>query len=99
MTCLSKPYCKKADECGTYLEYDIKRCILFERKPLTNEEWLKSLDTEQLTEFLFSIAYMCSYCGDEAHSTKEKIQQCHFGKCGCVKKDWEMWLKQTHKEG
>lgn len=69
-----------------------------EHLPMTNEEWLKSLDTEQLEEFLFGIAYMCSFCGDEAHSTEEKMQQCHFGKCGCQRKDWEMWLKEKHNE-
>ena len=63
----------------------------------TEQEYLQTCDTEQLAEFLFRIAYMCSYCGDEAHSSQEKMQQCHFGKCGCRRKDWEVWLKQPHQ--
>ena len=62
----------------------------------TEQEYIQTCNTEQLAEFLFRIAYMCSYCGDEAHSSQEKMQQCHFGKCGCQRKDWEMWLKQPH---
>ncbi len=62
----------------------------------TKQEYLQTCTTEQLAEFLFRIAYMCSYCGDEAHSSQEKMQQCHFGKCECRRKDWEMWLKQPH---
>jgi len=62
----------------------------------TNDEWRKTCSTEEFAEFLFHIAYMCSYCGDEAHSSQEKIQQCHFGKCGCQRKDWDAWLKQPH---
>lgn len=67
-------------------------------EPQNNEEWLRSATTEQLVEFLFRMAYMCSYCGDEAHSSQEKIQQCHFGKCGCQRKDWVVWLKQPHTD-
>ena len=66
------------------------------QKPLTNEEWFCSLPTEEKAKFLFGIAYMCSYCGNEAHSTKEKKQQCHFGKCCCQKQDWVKWLKQPY---
>ena len=62
----------------------------------TNEGWLRTATTEQLAEFLFRIAYMCSYCGDESHSSQEKMQQCHFGKCGCQRKDWVESLKQPH---
>ena len=67
-------------------------------EPLTNEEWFYGLSTEEKAKFLFGIAYMCSYCGDEAHSTKEKTQQCHFGKCCCQRQDWIKWLKQPHRE-
>ncbi len=66
--------------------------------PPTNEQWFCQLPTEEKADFLFGIAYMCSYCGDESHSTKEKMQQCHFRKCGCQKKDWELWLKQPHAD-
>ena len=62
----------------------------------TNEDWFCGLSTEEKAKFLFRIAYMCSYCGDEAHSTEEKTQKCHFGKCCCQRQDWFEWLKQPH---
>ena len=74
---------------------EYKRIEKYEREQ-TEQEWLQTATTEQLVDFLFRIAYMCSYCGDEAHSSQEKMQQCHFGKCGCQRKDWEVWLKQPH---
>ena len=75
--------------CETYFDKD-------ENIVLTEQAWLRTATTEQLADFLFGIAYMCSYCGDESHSTKEKTQQCHFGKCCCQRKDWVEWLKQPH---
>lgn len=93
------PYC---DGKGYYYQessYGMELVQCNCQNKMTNEEWLHTLTTEQLTEFLFGIAYMCSYCGDEAHSTKEKTQQCHFGKCGCQRKDWVEWLKQPHTKG
>lgn len=75
-----------------------KRCNGTGEIEMTEQEYIQTCNTKQLAEFLFRIAYMCSYCGDEAHSSQEKIQQCHFGKCGCQRKDWVVWLKQPHRE-
>lgn len=93
--------CKKSVGCP-YADDRITGCknfVLEHELKLTNKEWIRQCATEQLAEFLFRIAYMCSYCGDEAHSSQEKMQQCHFEKCGCQRKDWVVWLKQPHREG
>lgn len=39
---------------------------------LTNEEWLRSCNTEQLAEWIFNILLICSRCGDESQSDKRK---------------------------
>ena len=65
-------------------------------EPLTNEEWLSTLNTEQKAEFLFKMAGHCSMCGDESQDTWKKVMSCPFGKTVCVKNDWEVWLKQPH---
>lgn len=66
------------------------------KKMQTNEEWLRTATTEQLAGWIFNILLICSRCGDESQSDKEKIKKCPFRKIGCTKKDWEMWLKQPH---
>jgi RecJ-like exonuclease len=89
--------CPVCDGTGEYepFDADIELDKLYPTEQ-TNDEWRKICSAEEFAEFLFGIAYMCSYCGDEAHSTKEKIQKCHFGKCVCQRQDWEEWLKQPH---
>lgn len=67
-------------------------------KPMTNDEWRKTCSMEEFADFLFEKACYCSMCGDESQDTEEKIKSCPFGKTACVKNDWEMWLKQPHRE-
>lgn len=51
-------------------------------KPMTNEEWLHTLNTEQLAEILVYMA--------EDKSETKTVHKENVGKCV-----W--WLKQTHK--
>ena len=84
----------KVDGWDGLTEYSCKVCN--GKGYLNEQEYIQTCNTDQLAEFLFHIACMCSYCGDEAHSTEEKTQKCHFGKCCCRRQDWLKWLKQPH---
>ena len=66
-------------------------------EPLTNEEWLHTLNTEQLAEWICSVREKCYYCGAKQISDRDN---CPFrdGKCRNNKHEFEMWLKQPHKE-
>lgn len=66
-------------------------------EPLTEQEYLQTCTTGQLAEWIFNLLLICSRCGDESQSDKEKIKKCPFGKIGCAKKDWVEWLKQPHR--
>ena len=101
MTCMKQEFCIHEKYCQRHIGQNFDSCILFSRnsKPMTNEEWIRNASTEELAEFLFGIACICSYCGDDSHSNKEKTQKCLFkAKYGCQRKDWEKWLKQPHRE-
>lgn len=84
----------KVDGWDGLTEYSCKVCN--GKGYLNEQEYIQTCNTDQLAEFLFHIACMCSYCGDEAHSTEEKTQKCHFGKCCCRRQDWLEWLKRPH---
>lgn len=90
--CLS---CKKHTKCGR-AEHETIGCGYY--VPMTEQEYIQTCNTEQLAGWIFNILLICSRCGDESQSDKEKIKKCPFRKIGCTKKDWEMWLEQPHKE-
>ena len=54
MTCAKQEFCIHEKYCQRHIGQNFDSCILFSRnsKPKTNEEYLKSLDPEQLAEFL-----------------------------------------------
>ena len=57
----------------------------------TNEECLRSLNTEQLAEWIVNITDYCYMCG----SNPQNYRNCPFGKC--VDKEHVVeWLKQPH---
>ena len=62
---------------------------------LTNEEWLRQANTEQLAEVLNKMTLSCYICGQDG--VREDARHCVFGKC-TGKEDIEEWLKQPHKE-
>ena len=89
--------CKRVDECEngklcTMLRHDVGEnvkllgCSYFEpKKPMTNEEYLKTCTTEQLAEWIASVV-------QKAISIKESN--------GIVMLEsaiwWDEWLKQPH---
>lgn len=60
---------------------------------LTNEEYIKSLNTEQLAEWLVDVTQYCFECGLNTNN----CVLCPFGKC--IDKGFAMeWLKQPHTD-
>ena len=85
--------CKKETECvhgiGCFLkdDWDVARCSAFKRKPqeMTNEQWLHSLNTEQLAKWLSNHVKFVYDCGLREVLPKTMYEE-----------DWEWWLKQPH---
>ena len=62
----------------------------------TKEEWIHTLNTEQLAEFLIASIKKCKSCASGIGI--DEVQHCPFGECGCHFKDEVIkWLKQPHK--
>lgn len=65
-----------------------EQCRNVAHEPMTNEEWLKSLDTEQLAEFIADVCYelvddICANYDDTSCDYRQ------------TEKDyWTKWLKQ-----
>lgn len=86
--------CYECDGTGEYepFDADIELDKLYPTE-LTNEEWLQSLNTEQLAEFLNAIIRVAPYDELEPKSFWEHLHPYDGGKKGIVE-----WLKQPHKE-
>ena len=86
--------CKLGDKCDNVFACNILRpnvellgCNFYKpKKPMTNEEYLRSLNTEQLAEAITDIVYECRDSDD--------CMDCRLGWCSkdCVVE----WLKQPH---
>ena len=57
---------------------------------MTNEEWLKSLSTEELA------GYIATQCADAIRLWKEMQYWTANEKCKCNK--WIVWLKEAHTD-
>ena len=91
--------CKRVDECDNgklcaMLRKDMGKnvqllgCSLFvPKEPKTNEQWLKSLNTEQLADVLNGISLESLFAG-QMHDLPKRNGT----------KAWVEWLKQQHKE-
>ena len=55
MTCMKQEFCIHEKYCQRHIGQNFDSCILFSRnsKPMTNEEWLKSMNTEELADNLW----------------------------------------------
>ena len=62
-------------------------------KPQTNEEYIHSLNTEQLAEWIGNIAKNAYQCGQDGKTNKCVNRNHCTGYCDY---GWEMWLKQPH---
>ena len=63
-------------------------------EPQTNEEWIKSANTEQLAEVIGNIAKNAYQCGQNGKTNKCVNRNHCTGYCDY---GWEEWLKQPHK--
>ena len=85
MTCTMRDKCIHREYCILHIGRDENDCIFYSRddSPMTNEEWLKSLDTEKLAEWI-AIIIDCSHC---------PVKNCDDEPC---KKQFIRWLKEKH---
>lgn len=88
--------CKLSDKCDNVFACNILRpnvellgCNFYKpKKPMTNEEWLRSLNTEQLAEWIHTAIFDDSFANKIADEAYMNMQ---------TRDDYiEMWLKQPH---
>jgi hypothetical protein len=78
--------CKFVEDC---VDYGWEGCKKFTQKqPHTNEEWLKSLDTEGLVDYLYEV-----HKGGNSVERQKWIEN-HKER---VKMQFRGWLKEIHK--
>lgn len=99
MQCKLNDKCEFGDLCQQATRHDsitVLGCSSYKsKKPLTNEEWLKKANTEQLAEFLIVSIKKCKSCASGIGF--DEIQHCPFGECGChFKGEVIKWLEQPH---
>ena len=87
MTCMKQEFCIHEKYCQRHIGQNFDSCILFSRnsKPQTNEEHIKSLNTEQLADKLTDFSFWLV----PNLPKEDKREQ--------VRKWIENWLKEIHK--
>ncbi len=83
--CWGKGWIKKQG-----VQFDCRKCKgtgVIENEPQTNEEWLKSLDTEGLVDYLFEV-----HKGGSSVERQRWIEE-HKER---IKMQYRVWLKQPH---
>lgn len=84
--CGSAKSCEYGDMCKP--KYDIGGCSHYkEKRPQTNEEYIKSLDTKQLAEWLRGVYWHCH---------EIDCEHCNYPWRCMEKGDIVEWLKQPH---
>ena len=83
------------EKCDTPMTFEEAKARLgiVDSKPIkmTNEEYMRSCNTEQLAEWLVEVTQYCFECGLNTNN----CVLCPFGKC--IDKGFAMeWLKQPH---
>ena len=89
MTCMKQEFCIHEKYCQRHIGQNFDSCILFSRnsKPMTNEEWIKSMNTEQLAEWLRGVYWHCH---------EIDCKHCNYPWRCMEKGDIVAWLKQPH---
>ena len=89
MTCMKQEFCIHEKYCQRHIGQNFDSCILFSRnsKPMTNEEWIKSMNTEQLAEWLRGVYWHCH---------EIDCKHCNYPWRCMEKGDIVVWLKQPH---
>ena len=87
MTCMKQEFCIHEKYCQRHIGQNFDSCILFSRNstPMTNEEWLCGLSTEEKAKFLRQI-----YRDGRDDYVGEWYEQ--------TESDFVEWLKQPHTE-
>ena len=102
MKCKLSEKCEFGNLCKDATRHDsliVLGCSSFKtKKPLTNEEWLCSLSTEEKAKWMFRLTYKCYWCGREYEKTKKyNEKECPFQKCLDDSKGFKKWLKEKHE--
>ena len=82
------PKCKFYSICCGRLNETVENCARFKSVELTNEEWIKSANTEQLAEFFHGIVIRAMQATWDG---KKPDYPAYLS-------DWKKWLKQPHRE-
>ena len=78
---------------NTVWDTDVYLDDLDGKEPMTNEEHLKSLNTEQLAEFLKGATDSCATCSENDY---DLVGKCPFGRCRTGLNEFVEWLKEKH---
>ena len=89
MTCMKQEFCIHEKYCQRHIGQNFDSCILFSRnsKSMTNEEWIKSMNMEQLAEWLRGVYWHCH---------EIDCKHCNYPWRCMEKGDIVEWLKQPH---
>lgn len=88
------PRCKFYSICGGRLNETVENCVRFKSAEQTNEEWLKSLNTDEFADFLEGVAFDSNFRnGIEAEYRREDKDYCYGDRPKIIK----AWLKEVHK--
>ena len=79
--------CKFVEDCVDYGWKDCKKFTQKPSEPMTNEEWIKSLDTEGLVDYLYEV-----HKGGNSVERQRWIEN-HKER---VKMQFRGWLKEKH---
>ena len=88
------------NEVDRFNAVDVIKVMEMVKKPMTNEEWLHTLNTEQLAEFLWNYTHDIIFDYERIRNPilREMPLKNILGD-NCTKKGaWVEWLKQPHKE-
>ena len=88
------PKCKFYNICKGRLNETVENCVRFKSIEPTNEEWLKSLNTDEFSDFLEGVAFDSNFRnGIEAEYRREDKDYCYGDRPKIIK----AWLKEVHK--
>ena len=79
--------------CGTICPFDDEHEECEHYKPMTNEDWLRSCNTEQLAEWISDIT--CNCWGCKRIYVEDCPNYARYKACFCDKEDVVDWLKAT----
>lgn len=88
-TCEHKAYCRGGNDI-----YTMGCSRYFKAEPMTNEEWLHTLNTEQLAKVLKEMTDKCATCDTNQYDQRG---ECPFERCRIGLNEFVEWLKEKHK--